>query len=46
MPNLLPPNFPTKLELVYRISVDPIRYLTPPRPWAPLTDPEWLEPSP
>ena len=41
MPNLLPPNFPTKLELIHRISLDPIRCLTPPRPWAPLTDAEW-----
>ena len=41
MPNLLPPNFPTKLELIHCISLDPIRCLTPPRPWAPLTDAEW-----
>ncbi len=40
MPNLLPPNFPT-LELIHRISLDPIRCLTPPRPWASLTDAEW-----
>jgi transposase len=41
MPSLLPPDFPTRLDLVHRLSLDPIRCRTPPRPWAPLTDAEW-----
>jgi transposase len=41
MPHLLPPDFPTRLEMLRRVTLDPIRLLTPPRPWAPLTDAEW-----
>ncbi|MBV1799823.1 transposase [Siccirubricoccus sp. G192] len=41
MPNFLPPDFPSRLEFLHRVSLDPIRCRTPVRPWAPLTDDEW-----
>lgn len=39
--SLLPANFPSPLSLIHKISIDPIACLTPPRPWAPLSDVEW-----
>ena len=41
MPEFFPADFPSWLEFLHRVSLNPIRCLTTPRPWAPLTDAEW-----
>ena len=46
MPSLLPPGFPTRLDLIHRISAAPLTQLTPPRPWAPLSNDEWAHLAP
>lgn len=38
---VLPPDFITHHNLVHRLYLAPLRGLTPPAPWAPLTDAEW-----
>ena len=38
---ILPPDFVARHKLVERLILDPLRCLTRPRPWAPLTDAEW-----
>ena len=38
---LLPPDFLAKHHLVHRLYVGPVLTLTPPHPWAPMTDAEW-----
>ena len=38
---LLPPDFIEKHHLVWRLYVGPLLALTPPHPWAPMTDAEW-----
>ncbi|MDN3566837.1 transposase [Paeniroseomonas aquatica] len=38
---ILPATFPTRADLIHRISLAPLTNLTTPTPWAPLTDAEW-----
>ncbi len=38
---LLPPDFLARHHLVHRLYTGPILTLTPPHPWAPMTDAEW-----
>ncbi|MCO6418097.1 transposase, partial [Siccirubricoccus sp. KC 17139] len=40
LPAFLPAELP-KAFLLRRLALDPILCLTPPRPWAPLTEAEW-----
>ena len=40
-PDLLPPDFPDKHRLLGRRHAGPALALTPPHPWAPMTDEEW-----
>lgn len=46
MPSILPADFPSRATLIHRISAAPLIHLTPPRPWAPLTDAEWEQLAP
>lgn len=39
--DLLPPDFLEKHHLVHRLYTGPLLTLTPPHPWAPMTDAEW-----
>ncbi len=39
--DLLPPDFLARHHLVHRLYVGPVLTLTPPHPWAPMTDHEW-----
>ncbi|WP_328702596.1 transposase [Belnapia mucosa] len=43
---IIPKDFVVRHDLLRRLCLDPITGLTPPRPWAPMTDNEWaaLEP--
>ncbi len=41
-PGILPPDFVARHDLVYRLVIGPLRGLTPPHPWAPMTEAEWL----
>lgn len=38
---VLPPDFLARHDLFHRLCAAPLRGLTPPAPWAPLTDAEW-----
>ena len=40
-PDILPPDFVARHGLVRRLVTDPAERLTPPHPWAPMTDAEW-----
>lgn len=40
-PDLLPPDFLARHHLVWRLHTGPTVALTPPHPWAPMTDAEW-----
>ena len=40
-PTIIPPDFLTRHNLLHRLSLTPLRGLTPPTPWTPLTDAEW-----
>ncbi len=40
-PDLLPPDLIDRHDLVERLYLAPLRHLTRPRPWAPMTDREW-----
>jgi transposase len=44
--DLIPADFIARHDLLRRLYLDPLTCLTPPRPWAPLTEAEWalLEP--
>ncbi len=43
---LLPADFLTRHDILRRIYLDPLTCLTPPRPWAPMTDAEWAALAP
>ena len=43
---LIPANFLARHDILRRICLDPLTCLTPPRPWAPMTDAEWAEMAP
>jgi transposase len=40
-PDVLPPDFLERHDLLHRLYLGPLTGLTPPHPWAPLTDAEW-----
>jgi transposase len=40
-PDILPPDLIRRHDLVHRLYLGPLRGLTPPHPWAPMTDAEW-----
>jgi transposase len=40
-PDILPPDFVERHDLVRRLYLGPLFGLTPPHPWAPMTDEEW-----
>lgn len=40
-PDILPPDFVERHDLVRRLYTGPLFGLTPPHPWAPMTDEEW-----
>ena len=40
-PEILPPDFVARHDLVNRLIMAPLKGLTPPHPWAPMTDEEW-----
>lgn len=40
-PDILPPGFAERHDLFRRLVSGPLLGLTPPRPWAPMTDEEW-----
>jgi transposase len=40
-PDILPPDLIRRHDLVHRLYLGPLRGLTPPHPWAPMTDEEW-----
>jgi transposase len=40
-PETLPPDFLERHDLLHRLWMAPLAGLTPPHPWAPLTDAEW-----
>jgi transposase len=40
-PTVIPPDFLSRHNLLHRLYLAPLRGLTPPTPWAPLTDAEW-----
>lgn len=40
-PDILPPDFIERHDLVRRLYTGPLFGLTPPHPWAPMTDEEW-----
>jgi hypothetical protein len=39
--DILPPDLFRRHDLVHRLYLGPLRGLTPPHPWAPMTDAEW-----
>jgi transposase len=40
-PDILPRDFVARHDLVQRLYLGPLKALTPPHPWAPMTDAEW-----
>jgi transposase len=40
-PDILPPDFVEQHDLVHRLYTGPLFGLTPPHPWAPMTEEEW-----